>query len=347
MEASPKPSPEKRRSLRCELVFTMRSALHHGQGSDGNVSIFRTQRCIVDGEVMDLPYVSGNSLKHVVIREPGVRHMLRVLDVAEGSLSRAVVHLLYSGGSLSVKGSTIDVGAYRALCDLVPVISLCGGALGNFMVESRVSVGDARPVCREHASRVPVARLVEAGALGERDAEVPVSHLYDVQMGTRHDPLRTEHARRHLAPAEREEFEAKKGLDLAKREAGEHADKGDSQQMLYERQVLAAGTKLVSRLYSRELTTLEEAALWASVGEWLTLPFLGAGKAVGNGEASLQIVASEPINLRFPEWADAEVPIVAGKSAQGAAAAAMLATYEDHLRSRRDEILGALAKGAA
>lgn len=334
-----------RRSLRCDMVFTMLSALHHGQGSDGNVSLFRTGRHVVDGEVMDLPYLSGNSLKHNVIRVPGVQHMLRVLDVPDGGLSRPVVHLLWSGGALTTKGSTVDLGAYRALCEMVPIIALCGAAVGNYMVESRLSVGDARPVCVEHASRIPLDRLRAAGLV--RHDPPPVSHLYDVQLGTRHDPLRSEGPRRYLAPPERTLLDDGKSAALAKREVGEHVEKGDSQQMLYERQVLAAGTQLHATLYTRDLTRLEEAALWSAVGEWLREPFIGAQRSVGNGHADLRILPSEPIALRYPEWRDTDAPLPAGASVEGRAADAMLGEYEDHLRAQRDEILATLGKAAA
>lgn len=331
------PAPTPRRSLRCQFTFTMLSALHHGQGTEGNVSLFRTGRFIVDGEPQDVPYVTGNAIKHVVIREPGVRHMLRVLEVPDGSLSKAAVHLLWSGGALTTKGSAIDLGAYRAICEHIPVLSLCGGALGNFMAESRISVGDARPVCAEHADRIDPSDAIDSRLL-----RVPVGHLYDVQMGTRHDPLRQQEVQRYLTAGEMRLLEDGKREALAKREAKEHTDKGDSQQMIYERQVLAAGTQLVCRVYTKDLTEIEEAALWAAVNEWMRLPFIGAGKAVGNGEAALTIQASEPIALRYPEWRRAELPPELGEN--DGAARAMHARYETHLREHRRDILGALGR---
>jgi len=332
-----------RRSLRCNMVFTMLSALHHGQGVDGNVALFRTGRFLVRGEVQDLPYISGNALKHVLVRDPGVRHMLRVLELKDGSLSKGAIHLLFSGGSLSVKGSAVSLSQYREICELVPILAICGGAVGNYMIESRISVGDARPVCDEHGDRIPVAELIDAGMIDPEDVERPIGHLLDVQMGTRHDPLRAPTVRRYLTGGEQRQLELDKSAALAVREEGGHADKGDSQQMLYERQVLAAGTRLHSRLYTRDLTEMEEAALWSAVGEWLRRPFLGANSSVGNGEARLRILPSEPVSVPGTVWEGTTAPVAVGEP-EHCQMHTWMSRYDEQLLERKADILAALGK---
>lgn len=330
-----------RRSLRCDLVFTLVSAMHHGQGVDGNVSLFRTGRFIVHGEVVDLPYLSGNALKHTLIREPGVRHMLRVLEVPDGSLGKPAIHLLFSGGALSTKGSSVSLAQYRDLCELVPILALVGGAVGNYMLESAISVGDARPVCDEHGCRIPVKDLLDAGLIEPEEVERPVGHLMDMQMGTRHDPLRSRSVAKLLTAEEQKLLVEDKSKALATREAGDHAGKGDSQQMLYERQVMAAGAKLHSRIYTRDLTEMEEAALWSAVGEWLRRPFLGANSSVGNGEATLRILPSEPISVPGTVWEGTTSP-VAAKDSGRCEMHTWMSRYDETLRERKRDILAAL-----
>lgn len=333
-----------RRSLRCDMVFTMLSALHHGQGAEGNESLFRRQRMVVRGDVMDLPVVSGNSLKHTMVRAPGVQHMLRVLEIPEQSLSRSVIHLLFSGGSLSKTGSTIDIKGYRKLQELIPILGICGGAVGNTMVQSSISVGDAYPVCEENEERIPFERLSQAGVIsaetGLRLLATPSGHLTDRQMSTRHDPLRAQDVSRYLTSGDIECYDSTKVAGKRAREAGQTPEKGDSQQMIFYRETLVAGTVLHSTWYTNQLTEVQEASLWSALHEWLRRPFLAAGSGVGMGHCRLKVVASEPIALRYPEWDRALA--VAGDNPDSAAARTMQSEYEDVLRKNRADILSVL-----
>lgn len=335
-----------RRSLRCDMVFTMLSPLHHGQGAEGNESLFRRQRMVVKGDVLDLPVLSGNSLKHNLIRAPGVRHMLRILDIPEQSLSRAAVHLLFSGGALSKTGSAINIAEYRRLQTLIPILGVCGGATGNTMVQSSVTVGDAYPVCEENEDRIPINRLIESGVLsaeiGQKLLATPVGHFTDRSMSTRHDPLRSPDVSRYLLSADLDGYDRSKVDGKKARERGETPAKGESQQMIFYRETLAAGVVLCSTWYTRDMTSTQEAALWSALHEWLRRPFLGAASGVGMGHAKLRVIASEPISLRYPEWDDVPVPI--GQSPDSTAVKTMQGEYEDTLRKNREEIIRALGE---
>lgn len=334
-----------RSNLRMDMMFTLSAPLHHGAGTDGNVSVFRHQRVVVGDEVRELPVLSGNSLKHVVFRAPGVTHMLRTLGVKDGDLTRPVVHLLFSGGALTLKGSTVDIQAYRQLCETVPILGLLGGALGNTMMASRLTVGHGMPICDEYEPLLEMERLQSAGLVNS-NALQPVAALLDTQMGTRHDPTRDPSVRRLIAGEEVLALEARKSADLIARKKGEHVKDEDSQQMIYERQVLAAGTQLWSEVYVTEATALEEAAVWAALQEWMRRPFLGANSAVGNGRAKLRITAARPVELEEPQWEPTSM-VAEDTHPQAARANAMIAEYESHLREHREVIVETLREVVA
>ncbi len=74
---------------------TLTSPLHHGAGTAGNTSLLRAQDIITpDGRHASVPYVSGNSLRHQ-LRDALAWHAVRTVGVADGSLSKAAVDLLW------------------------------------------------------------------------------------------------------------------------------------------------------------------------------------------------------------------------------------------------------------
>ena len=325
-----------RQSGRLDFIATAIDAVHHGAGTSGNTSLLRVQELTTpDGEEIRTPFVSGNSIKHM-IRQAGVEHALAAMRVADGSLSKQVVDLLFSGGHLSKSGSAVNLARARQIGELFPILSMCGYSAGNFMAHSKIYVDNVHLVCEENAFRMPpaVANLPQAAMFAGR--------FRDEEFGTRHEATRNPHVSRLLDSESRLLLEGKIGDQLAEGEArGATTKPKGSSQMIYEFDVIKPGALLWGGLSYRdlgnmEISALKEALSFACQGEVKSglIYHLGAKSSVGFGRVAIQwsgsvrgIVAPELLK------SDALTPAY-GASWDDA--------YTRHLQENCDEILAAL-----
>jgi len=113
-----------------------------------------------------VPFISGNSFKHT-IREAGVDHALTAMGVADGSLTKPVVDLLFSGGHLSKSGSAVNLSKARALAELFPILGVCGYSArsGHIEIVTRIKPPQA---CSDGCGTFQTACLDELSADPER-----------------------------------------------------------------------------------------------------------------------------------------------------------------------------------
>lgn len=207
-------------ALHLPLRYTLTAPLHHGAGAAGNTSLLRRQDIVMpDGTAARVPYVSGNSLRHA-LRDALAWHLVRTLQVADGSLPKPVVDLLWSGGAITRTGPQSDLARSRCVEDLLPQLALLGFSAGSDMTAGTLYVNHLHLVCAQNAWRLPasVAALPAAAhAAGAYQGE---------EFGTRHD----------VAGSAVDRY-----VDAAA---------GDTQttQMIYEVQVLKAGSVLAGSL---------------------------------------------------------------------------------------------------
>jgi hypothetical protein len=329
----------KRTSARIDMVATAIDAIHHGAGISGNVSLLRTQAIITpEGLEEEVPFISGNSFKHM-IREAGARYALAAMGVEDGTLTKPVVDLLFSGGSLSKAGAAVDLERARQLEGLFPLLSLCGYSAGNVMVPGKLYVDNLHLACEENAWRMPQ----EVAALPP--AQKPAGYLRGDGFGTRHESSRRPHVARLLTDAENKRL-AERAADNA---LVQHGNKGDSAQMIYEYEVIKPGAVLWGALHLDELTEMEYAALRSAlttacegVGPDGGLLFrVGAKASIGCGRVS----------IRFKGWVREPVAPAYSESTDLARIApeptADLDPYITHLRENKDAILRALEEAFA
>lgn len=202
------------------LTLTALAPISHGAGTSGNTQLLRTRDVIApDGTRATVPYVSGNSIRHT-LRAALAWHLVRTLGVAEHSLPKRVVDLLWSGGALTTTGSQADLDRTRRVHTLTPALGLLGYAAQSDITAGTLWVDDADLVCAENAPRLP-ARL-QAHA----HAAVPNGALRTETFGTRHDVTGT--------PVDR--FIALSGVV-------------ESTQMIYDMQVIKPGAVLYAGLH--------------------------------------------------------------------------------------------------
>lgn len=254
------------------LTATLTAPFHHGAGTAGNTSKLRTQEITLpDGTAKRVPFLSGNSLRNR-LRVSLAEHACRILDVPHGSLSKAVVDLLWSGGAITRTGAEVDLALARDAAALFPALRLFGYSAGSDMVASALQVDLLHLVCRENAWRLPPHMQdhphAAKGAASFRDQE----------FGTRHDAAGSPAAR---------------FLDLT----GQVLDPSTgTTQMIYDAQVLKPGAILVGALHTTPgAGPAQRDALAVAIDEFAPIvdghrqAALAAKNAVGFGGAIIDI----------------------------------------------------------
>lgn len=328
-----------------DIIATALEPIVHGAGTSGNTQLLRMQEWFyVDERTQKpvrcrVPFISGNSIKHR-LRDCAIRYALDAMGVEDGTLSKAEVDLLFSGGHLSKSGSAVDLTAARKLSQLLPPLSLCGYSAGNAMEESKIAVSNLHVVCAENKARVP-DHLRDSPMLSLAAGSLRVE-----EFGTRHDQATKAVGRRWLEAGAGEEVATKKAKQLAgksDKKTSAADDRGDSAQMIYTFQAIAAGAKLWGDVRFADLTELEQAALASAFhygstgrrGDDLVMS-VGAKSSIGYGSIRVELVTS--LRIAPPVYQTTALA-TAGDDATG--------RYREHLRDRRDEILGAIREALA
>jgi len=107
--------------------------------------------------VMPVPSVSANSLRHEMIREPAMWHMLNLLNTQTGDMPDGAAALLYNGGDLNEAEPGDAFKLTRQIRNAYPVIDLLGGSAKGFILGASNVEVSAWIVCKENT--VPLARF--------------------------------------------------------------------------------------------------------------------------------------------------------------------------------------------
>jgi hypothetical protein len=311
-------------SYRFSGIATALSAISHmGDSIGGTVSVFRREKVLVNGKVIEVPILSGNAFRGQ-LRDTGMRWMLR--ELGDPVLSPPAFHFLTSGGALTKEsGRGLDIGQARRLRELVPLVGVFGGACGRQILEGKLQVGKWYPVCRELLPLLPphVQHMPEA--------EVSMYDMTDLHSFTRTDDAKSESWQKYLPAPERVLLEAPKVRKT--KDGDEVAEKpGVAQQMRYSQEVLIAGTRFYCWLALQDVTDLEYEAFASALVEWSKSPFVGGQSRHGCGE----------VELKFDNWLSIS-PLA--RDTDGKALGMPLGhTYAEHLRERKADILQALGE---
>lgn len=312
-------------SYRFEGIARALSAVSHlGDSTGGTASVFRREKVLADGRVLDVPIISGNAFRGL-LRDTGMRFMLRELGAPE--LSPPAFHFLTSGGALTKdNGRGLDIGQARRLRSLIPLVGVFGGACGRQILEGKLQVGKWYPICTELCSFLP-QHLQHAP-----EAAVSIFEMTDLHSFTRTDDAKSERWQQFLPPAQRPLLEAPKTKTV--KDGTEIAEKpGVAQQMRYGQEVLVAGTRFYCWLSLQGVTDLEYEAFASALVEWSKAPFIGGQSRHGCGE----------VELRFNNWMSIS-PLARLDGVEHAVSMPMGTAYTEHLHTHKSDILSALGE---
>ncbi len=290
------------------VVTALSSIIHSGGQSLGITTKLRREKFVIPGEngapayVEEIPVVSGNGLRGL-LRDRGMLQMCRALGYGEPEeqelldretgevghrsvprgLSLAAFHFLFSGGSLTSEtggSKALNIEAARKLAELIPLVGVFGGALGNLIMPGKISIGKLIPMCAETRHVLP-ERF-------RNHATLSVWDLCQEEMYTRKDDAKNERLRPLMLP-QGPERPALPGVVAAAKGRGprETEKTGEKQQMMYYVETFCAGTPFFWRLTLEDVTDVERDAVLVTLAEFSRRPYIGGRSAVGHGEVSV------------------------------------------------------------
>lgn len=307
-------------------MTALTSISHIGDTYGVNAKLRREKIVQPDGSVEEVPIISGNSLRGI-LRDVGMLHMLRCLgygvDDETGEvkgLSLPAFYFLLSGGSLT-KDSTrgLDIDEARKWRDLIPLVAIFGGAMGNQIMPGKAKIGKAIPICSETIHVLP-------HRFGESDGNLSIWDMLQEEAYTRRDDEKNENLRGLIAPEVRGLLEDKARVERADRGTDKDV-RGDDQkqQMRYYVETISAGTELFWDIVLDDVSDLELEAFCVTLAEFGRKPYIGGKSGVGHGK----------IAVKFDNWVEINPRIAPGGRDVGFSLGNL---YKNHLEQNADLI---------
>jgi len=309
-------------------MTALTSISHIGDTFGVNARLRREKIVQPDGSVEEIPVISGNALRGI-LRDRGMLHMTRQLGYGEPGedgvpigMSLAAFYFLFSGGALTKDaGRGLDIDLARQWRELIPLVALFGGAMGNQIMPGKLKIGKAIPICNETAHILP-----------ERYAQGEIKSVWDFcqeEAYTRRDDEKNENLRQLIAPDVRALLEARASIERQKSGTKEDVvvETGQKQQMRYFVETLAAGTPLFWDLTLDDATDLEFEALAVTLAEFGRQPYIGGKSGVGHGKVAIRFDQWIEINPRLaPDGREVDLPLGS--------------RYMEHIQEHGDDIRG-------
>lgn len=311
------------------VMTALTSISHIGDTFGVNAKLRREKVIQADGTVEEVPIISGNSLRGI-LRDRGMLHMLQTLGYGVNEekgrvdgLSLAAFYFLFSGGALTKVGNRgIDIDEARRWREMIPLVALFGGAMGNQIMPGKCKIGKAIPICRETSHVLP-ERFVNGGKIQS------VWDLCQEEAYTRRDDEKNENLRQLIVPEARAllEDEAREKHQKLGTDEDVAGKTGQKQQMRYFVETIAAGTQLFWDVTLDDVTDLEFEAFAVTLAEFGRLPYIGGKSGVGHGK----------VEIRFDKWISIEPRIAPTGREIGTP---LGNRYLEHLRKHVTDIRG-------
>lgn len=133
--------------------------------------------------VVEAPAISANSIRHEMVREPAMWHMLNILGVDLNELSDGMAALLYNGGDLNSSAPSTAFKDARTIIDAYPSLGLLGGSTKGYVLGASNLEVSAWLVAKEYTTALERYGI---------EPSVSVFDLVDRDEHTRHTQKRVE-----------------------------------------------------------------------------------------------------------------------------------------------------------
>lgn len=248
------------------LVRSKTQIAHNGGEINGNVAAFRRFKVVQpSGKVVEIPHVSGNSIRGK-LRDVAAKQMLDLLGDENEPLKvdLKVFQLLFSGGSLGAGNNADDIEKYKQMRENLVHVSLFGGAWGNAILSGKMKVNPLIPIAKETAHVIP-QRWIGGG-------ELPSIFTYlQLEMFTRKENSNDAEFQPYI---QRDEDEA-----------------SSTSQMIYHVETISAGTPFYWKVVLEDVTPEEFDFFLSVIQRFKNIPVVGGKSATGFGQIEFEDVS--------------------------------------------------------
>jgi hypothetical protein len=267
-------------------------------GVSGNESIINREAVLYNGVVRQIPVLSGNAIRHRMIREPGALHLIKTCGL-EGRLSTDQANYLLNGGNLTESSATENLARIAEMQELLPLIRLLGGSLRNQIVGGSLDVGRGILVCEENRDNI-IKNLPEGFELPENRLHFSEDFIDQYQY-TRGDAQRRNDA----------------GLLL------EEKSEDGTNLMIYSGQSVISGSVFYHNFILKNVSLLEVGALFNALNGWEALGgTIGGSARIGHGKLQTGYWLQSGEDFHGPELDTAE----------------LVTAYREHCEANREKI---------
>lgn len=134
-------------------LSTSVTPITHQLGTVGNESIINSEDVRTPLGVRKVPKLSGNAIRHRMIRAPGAAYLVEALEL-RGKLNRDTMNLLFHGGLKREAAKLCSLSRIADMQRLFPLLDLLGCCLPEDIVEGKLSAMQAMLVCSENMQRI-------------------------------------------------------------------------------------------------------------------------------------------------------------------------------------------------
>lgn len=265
--------------MRIVLYSEVMSPLTHAAGTVGNESVIKRERTASGYYV---PTISGNALRHRVVREPGARYLVEALEL-EGKLTLPQLAFLFNGGALTESTGSENTKRIADMHRLLPLLRLLGGSLPDQILSGILVCHAGTLVCEENRERLEHLLPDEWSLPKERlrNAET----LVDNYQYTRGVPTKS------AAQFVRESTE-----EIVRGQARD----GKSNQMIFAGQCVVPGAAFVHGFIAPSASDLDIGCLLNSIDDWQRCGgTVGGASGRGHGQLNTYVhgVDGDPVEL--------------------------------------------------
>lgn len=129
------------------------SPLTHMMETAGNESMINREPVIYNKRKVYIPVVSGNSIRHRMLRQPGSFYLINRMGL-EGNMGIDQLNFMLYGGSLSETKTNTNLKKIANMEKLFPLYRLLGGTLKNQIISGGLNVWRGLLLCEENRKTI-------------------------------------------------------------------------------------------------------------------------------------------------------------------------------------------------
>lgn len=140
-------------SCTIHCLSTALSPITHMSRTEGNEALINREEIHTPNGRRFMPFITGNALRHRLVREPGALFLIDRYELA-GKLNMRALNFLLHGGALTEGTGREDTAGVADLFRLFPLYRLLGGSLPGQIIPGSLVAEQGVLICRENAARL-------------------------------------------------------------------------------------------------------------------------------------------------------------------------------------------------